>query len=100
MSTDERKTERPAPAPRTPAGMEPIKVKELWFATERDVPLSFSEGGLRVIKAGRSRRSTMIEIQFEPWQRHHRVRELDDGKQLREFCVPESAVLYVPDAGG
>ena len=92
-----------SPAPRAPAGMEPIKIRELVFCVPegRAVPLQNNDGGMSRILAGERKRSggTWVEIQFEPWQRHHRVREFEwqGGKLMSEFCVPESWALYVPE---
>jgi len=84
----------PASAPRSP---EPIRVKELWLTAERDVPLLDSQGGMRIIKAGKGRSGTEVQIQFEPWQRHHRIRELESGQIRSEFCLPEGFAIYVPE---
>lgn len=98
MSNDTKPT-----APRAPAGMEPIKIRELQFCVPegRAVPLLNNDGGMTRIIAGVRTRTggTWVEIQFEPWQRHHRVREYEskDGKLLSEFCVHESWALYVPE---
>lgn len=80
-----------------PRAAEAIRVKELWLTDERNVPLLQSEGGMRRILA-RERNGRTVEIQFEPWQRHHRVRELEDGRITSEFCVPEAWAIYVPEA--
>lgn len=101
-------SERPvSPMPAAPrAAAEPIRIRELRFCTPdgRDVPLSHNEGGMSKILAGeRKRTNTWVEIQFEPWQRHHRVREFSErpdnksAKLLVEFCVPESWACYTPE---
>jgi hypothetical protein len=100
MTDEAPKKPTPPPRPATPPrAAEAIRVKELWLYDERNVPLQESEGGMRRILAGTSRRSNArhIEIQFEPWQRHHRVREFEDGRVTSEFCVPEAWAIYVPE---
>jgi hypothetical protein len=93
MSNDNRDRPRAA-APL----LEPIRVRELRFCVPggRDVPLTNTGGGRGSITA-RDKEGTKITIQFEPWQRHHRVRELQNGKLRLEFCIPESWVLYIPE---
>lgn len=90
-------TEKP-PVPSMPTSppkaVEAIRVKALWLVEERNVPLLDCEGGMRQITAGKSRKNTEVQIQYEPWQRHHRVRELENGRVRSEFCVPEAAALY------
>lgn len=86
--------QRPNPRPNS---LEPIKVKELRFGVDgRSLPLRDCDGTMMIVKAGKGRKGTLVEVQYEPWQRHHRVRETDDGKPISEFCVPESWALYVP----
>jgi hypothetical protein len=106
-------TRQPLPAP--PKGAEPIPVRELHFCvtTGRDLPLA-SPGGnsWRILRAGPLRvgsreggpSSSVVEIQYEPWHRHHRVRvttePADEGAERElslEFCIPESWVTYVPE---
>lgn len=67
-----------------------IKVRELRLRF--DVPITASN------IVARSKDGVTTEIQFEPWQRHHRVREIDEetGRVRSEYCVPESWCLYVP----
>lgn len=89
----------PAPPARAPSSpLEPIKVSELRFCTPggRDVPLAGTNGGRGSIKAGERLSGEVITIQYEPWQRHHRVREVAANGEVKEFCVPESWALYVP----
>lgn len=72
----------------------PIKVRELRLRP--DVPITANN------IVARSKDGVTTEIQFEPWQRHHRVRETDEetGRVRSEYCVPESWCLYVPLAEG
>ncbi len=100
--SDDRKSPPPPPMPDSPPKIAlAIRIRELRFQGEWNVPLQKNDGGMRSILAGEQRRTggTWIEIQYEPWQRHHRVRELEvkGGKLLTEFCVPESWALYVPE---
>lgn len=97
--TDSPPPDKPKPSmPAPPRGAEATRVKELWLKNERDLPLLGSNGGMRVVRAGINVRSTTeILIQFEPWQRHHRVREYDNGKLRMEFCIHEGDALYVPE---
>ena len=104
MTDIDRKPPAPttAPMPDAPPKIAAaIRVRELRFVGEHNVPLAANEGGMRIITSGERRRAggTWIEIQFEPWQRHHRVREYDErgGKLRSEFCVPEAWALYVPE---
>ncbi|MCA1833032.1 MAG: hypothetical protein ABR520_11220 [Mycobacteriales bacterium] len=93
MSNDNRDRPRAA-APL----LEPIRVRELWFFMPGGPPLPMSNsGGGRGKIAAREKEGTRITIQFEPWLRHHRVREVVHGKLKVEFCIPESAVVYVPE---
>lgn len=81
-----------------PRQVEPIRVRELRFDRDRSVPLVGSDYDTRVIMAGQQRRSAnTVEMQYEPWQRMYRVRELDGAKLVNEFCLPESWALYVPE---
>jgi len=91
MATDDRN--RPAaPAPRPPAPGEPIRIRQLSFDRERHLPLS-ANTMKRSLHA-----SETLTIQYEPWIRHHRVRELGpNGEVVREFMVPESWALHVPE---
>ena len=102
MSDDRKPSAAVPPMPDAPPkAVAAIRVRELRFQDEHNVPLTANEGGMRVITAGERRRSggTWVEIQFEPWQRHHRVREYAErgGKLTSEFCVPEAWALYVPE---
>jgi hypothetical protein len=102
MANDERNRPQAPPAPRTTSSpLEPIRVRELRFCVPngRDVPLRGTNGGRGSIKAGERSTGEVITIQFEPWQRHHRVREVSNG-EVNEFCIPESWALYVPEEPG
>lgn len=95
MANDDRNRPQTA-APRPPTPGEPIKVRSLWFEKEHHLPLSgsFSSTMKRQLIAGET-----LAIQYEPWIRHHRVRELGPGGEVvREFMVPESWALHVPEA--
>lgn len=87
-----------------PRQVEPIKVRELRFDRDRSVPLVGSDYDTRRILAGRQQRSAnIVEMQYEPWQRMYRVRELSEALYnagatvVSEFCLPESWALYVPE---
>ncbi len=91
------------PIPAMPGGPpkapEPVRVKILYFDVPRIVPLLDCDGTMKILAAGPGRKdkSMTIQIQYEPWQRHHRVREIDNGKVRSEFCVSEVGLVYVPD---
>lgn len=94
MANDDRN--RPA-APRPPTPGEPIKVRELRFDREHHFPLT-SRSMRRSLVAGERGTGEVLEIHYEPWCRHHRVRELGDKGEIKsEFCVPESWALHVPE---
>lgn len=95
MSDETKKPPVPPMATAPPKAVEAIPVQQLWLSTERNVPLLDNEGGMRIIRAGRGRKNGLVEIQYEPWQRHHRVREIVDGVVRYEFCVHESEAIYV-----
>jgi len=104
MATDERNPtatkNTAAQAPRTPGPMEPIRVSKIETLRVDDrIP---SPGRSNVLKAGLKGSTTdTIAIQYEPWQRHHRVREFDEhGKVKTEVCIPESWVAYTPEEPG
>jgi hypothetical protein len=66
----------------------PIRIRELRF--RQGTP--FTTGNV----VARTKDGVTVEIQFEPWQRHHRVREIVDGQVGSEYCIPESWAMYVP----
>jgi hypothetical protein len=96
MANDDRN--RPA-APARPPGVEPIKVRELRAQGSHVVLPPPARGGL--LKAGARASGEFITIQYEPWQRHHRVREfegaIEGGKIKTEVCIPEGWVSYTPE---
>jgi len=95
MANDDRKPQTP-PAHAGP--MEPIRVRELRARREDDrLPLPAKSN---VLRAGPRPGGGVIRIQYEPWQRHHRVREVSEaGRVTTEVCIPESWVAYTPDEG-
>jgi hypothetical protein len=94
MADEQRKNPQPAARP---AGPEPIHVRELRARREDDrIP---APGRSNILQAGRRQSGDTILIQYEPWQRHHRVREIgEDGKVKTEVCIPEGWVAYTPAA--
>lgn len=84
--------------PPTATPLTPIRVRALHFCIQggRNVPLTGANGGVHVITA-KAKGDRLIAIQYEPWQRHHRVTEYENGKVKIQFCVPESWATYVPD---
>jgi hypothetical protein len=96
-----KNTAPPAPpVPRAPSSMEPIRVRKI--ATLRLDDRIPEPGRSNILQAGpRGSTTDTITIQYEPWQRHHRVREIDEhGKVKIEVCIPESWVSYVPEEWG
>lgn len=90
MASDDRN--RP---PRTAAPqLEPIKVRELRASGPSIILPSPYRG---IIKAGERPTGEVITIEYEPWQRHHRVREIEGGRLKSMVCIPESWVSYVPE---
>jgi hypothetical protein len=91
-ATDDRS--RPPPS-RAPAAMEPIKVRELRAkGPDTQLPPPARGGILRACTKGTGE---TITIQYEPWQRHHRVREIEGGVVKHHVCIPESWVAYTPE---
>lgn len=82
--------------PRDPAA---IRMSKLYLGTDRWTPLH--GGTMSAITAGPSKNHSgaVVEIQYEPWIRHHRVREIEDGKVRAEFLVHEHGVIAVPEPG-
>jgi hypothetical protein len=94
MANDDRK--QPAPAQRPPAGLEPIKVRQLRVNGPGTALPPPGKGSM--LTAGTRQTGETVTIQYEPWQRHHRVRAVSpDGKVMMEVCIPESWVAYTPD---
>lgn len=92
MTTDQRQ-----PMPVAPKGYEAQRVKAIYFCQPNGRDLSGfpgSNGGLANVTAG-ERMGGTVEIQFEPWIRHHRVRYTSSGKVL-EWMVPESWCTFTP----
>ena len=79
----------PAKTPPRPAGAEPIRVASLYFPDGYD-PIEIRAGERKY------RTPSWIEIWYEPWHRHHRVRGFDSegGRLIEEKCYPESRVAY------
>lgn len=95
-----RPTTPPATA-RPPGAPEPIRVRQLQSSGSTVALPSPARGG--TLLAGKRATGETIVIQYEPWQRHHRVREYEDGGDgklgslKREVCIPESWVAYTPE---
>lgn len=90
---DDRK---PAPAPpRAPSPMDPIAVRSI-RSKGPDTALPPPARG-NMLTAGKRQTGETITIQYEPWQRHHRVRTVDSAGGVYEVCIPESWVAYTPD---
>jgi hypothetical protein len=74
---------------------QPIKVRQLRSAgpgTQLPPP-----GKGTMLAAGKRPTGETVTISYEPWQRHHRVREIDeDGVLKNEVCIPEGWVAYTP----
>jgi hypothetical protein len=99
MASDDRSRPQTPPAPRTASSpLEPIKVRELRSKGPDTTLPPPARGGL--LKAGPRATGETITIQYEPWQRHHRVRELEGDKVKIEICIPEGWVAYVPEEPG
>ena len=78
--------------PPRPPGAEPIAVASLHFPAGDDP--------IMIMAGARQRTSTWVEIWYEPWHRHHRVRVFDgrNGPKLEEKCIHEARVAYyVPE---
>lgn len=80
-----------------PKTVEAVRVHKLIFPAERVVPLRDCDGTIGHITAGKGRRHSgvTVEIQYEPWIRHHRVREIENGKVTIEILVSEQGVIAV-----
>jgi hypothetical protein len=76
-----------------------IRVRALWFPKEQTLPLLKNGGGQRVIVAGKDPKddALVIQIQYEPWQRMFRIREIHDGVVRNEFCLSEVGTVYFPE---
>lgn len=97
MAQEDRRSTAPPAAARTP-GPEPIKVRELRTrGADTNLPPPAKSG---MLVAGTRATGEVVTIQYEPWHRHHRVREIDGDKIVREVCIPESWVAYTPDPEG
>lgn len=99
MAEEPRKHQHPSARPPAPAVLEPIRVREL-AAMYPDVKLPLPAKS-NIIKAGPyGNTGDVIRIQYEPWQRHHRLRLIGEGGVVKiEVCIPESWVSYTPDEG-
>ena len=101
MATDDRTPKNAAPpaAARAPSSMEPIRVRQL-RSRGSDTNLPPPARGSMLV-AGKRATGEAITIVYEPWQRHHRVREIgEDGAAKTEVCIPESWVAYTPEEPG
>lgn len=96
MANDDRN--RPARPPALAPQLEPIRVREL-RAQGPGINLPPPARGT-ILKAGEKATGETVTIQYEPWQRHHRVREIEAGRIKLEVCIPESWVTYVPEEWG
>lgn len=93
MANDDRK-QMPRGVP--VHGPEPIKVRQL-RASGPGISLPHPARNSTLV-AGERSTGEVVTIQYEPWQRHHRVRELEGGKVKTEVCIPESWVAYTPES--
>lgn len=95
MATEDNSRSRQPTQVRPAAAMEPIRVKSLRSSGPAVALPPPARGGM--LNAGERPTGETITIQYEPWQRHHRVRALDhEGKVSLEVCIPESWVAYTP----
>lgn len=93
MNTPPRPQQPPHEAPSRPAGLVPIPVGKLTFTSQRQLP---GRGHQSVITA-KDKDGARVTIDFEPWQRHHRVREFARGGELVvEYCIHETHCDYEP----
>lgn len=93
---DEKKVDEKQPRP--------VRVAKLLFMNSIRLPTGM-DGEARdtqLIIAGKTP-TGIIEISYEPWHRHHRVRryaiasEAVRGELQGEFCIPESWAAYLPE---
>lgn len=92
-------TKLPSMPGEPPKLVQAVKVKSLHFDPPRQLPMKYTRGGYSKLVAGTDAEESevVVQIQHEPWNRHHRVREYDAGRLRVEFCVPEGWALYVPE---